>query len=72
LKHLVPALLLFVSIAGFSQTSSTFYFDDYMNVVQKRDVPQAGDDAVFLWCAYRPIGKNYHTFFLNGEINTGR
>lgn len=42
LKHLLTTLLLSISIAGFTQSSATFYFDMYMNVVQQRDAIISG------------------------------
>lgn len=70
MKQLLTALLLFVSIAGFSQTAATFYFDSYMNVAQKHDAIISGtgewkDSLYAVTCHYikghKPAGIVHYT-----------
>lgn len=70
MKHVLATLLLLISIAGFSQSSATFYFDRNMNVVQPRDATISGtgewkDSLYAVTCYYikshKPAGIFHYT-----------
>ncbi|KAA9042144.1 hypothetical protein FW778_09045 [Ginsengibacter hankyongi] len=70
MKYLYTLLLLHFCLGGFSQTPATFYFDMYMNVVQKHDAIIFGtgewkDSLYAVICHYikghKPAGIFHYT-----------